>query len=107
MNKVQELQYEINCMHHSKGFKDAESVHSGPLSHVPSESALIPPQDDQGGLLGRAKIMPPDIWDTQCASGNFFASPPVNPSTSYPRILTPWEDPDARIIPREPVRGRW
>ena len=52
VNKVQELQYEINCMHDSKGFKVAESVHSGPLSHVPSESALFPPQDDQERIAG-------------------------------------------------------
>ena len=70
MNNVQELKYEINCMHDSKDFKDAASMHSCLLSHVPSESALFPPQDDQGGLLGRAKSMPPNIWDTQCTSGN-------------------------------------
>ena len=44
MSKVRELQYEINCMHDSKDFKDAESMHSGPLSHFPSESALFPPK---------------------------------------------------------------
>ena len=59
MNKVQELQYDINCMHDSKDFKDAGSMHSGPLSHVPSESALLLPQADQGGLLSRAKNMQP------------------------------------------------
>ena len=55
MTKVQELQYEINCMNDSRGFKAAESVRSGPSSHVPSESALLPPQADQGGLLSGAK----------------------------------------------------
>ena len=99
MNKVQELQYEINCMHDSKGFKVTESEHSGPLFHVPSESALFPHLDDQGGLLSRTRNPQPDIWDTQCASGNVFASPPVNPSTSNPRILTPWDNPDTGRIP--------
>ena len=47
--KVQELQYEIKCMNDSRDFKDAESVLSGPFSHVLSESALLPPQIDQGG----------------------------------------------------------
>ena len=58
MNKVQELQYQSSGMHESRDFKGAESVHSGPLSHVPSESALFPPRVDQGGLLGRARSMP-------------------------------------------------
>ena len=74
---MQELQCEINYMHDSKNSKVAESMHSGQLSHVPSESALFPLQDDRGGLLGRAIVMPPNIWDTLCASGNFFASPSV------------------------------
>ena len=47
--KVQELQYEIKCMNDSRDFKDAESVLSGPFSHDLSESALLPPQADQGG----------------------------------------------------------
>ena len=77
MNRVRELQCEVNHMHDSRDFKDAESMHSGQHSHVPSESALFPPQDDRGGLLGRAKIMPPNIWDAQFASRDVFASPPV------------------------------
>ena len=46
--KVKEFQYEIKCMDDSRDFK-AEGVRSGPLSHVPSESALLPPQADQRG----------------------------------------------------------
>ena len=49
MTKVQELQYDIKCMNDSRDFKEAEWVRSGPLSHVPSELALLPPQADQGG----------------------------------------------------------
>ena len=49
MTKVQELQYDIKCMNDSRDFKEAEWVRSGPLSHDPSESALHPPQADQGG----------------------------------------------------------
>ena len=41
-------------MHDSGDSKDAESVHSGPLSHDASESALFSHQDVQGGLLGRS-----------------------------------------------------
>ena len=35
MAKIQELQNEVNCMNGSREFKDAESVRSGQLSHVP------------------------------------------------------------------------
>ena len=49
MTKVQELQYDINRMNDSRDFKEAEWVRSGPLSRVPSETALLPPQADQGG----------------------------------------------------------
>ena len=41
MNRVRELQCEMNCMHDSKDCKDAESMHSGPFSYIPSESALF------------------------------------------------------------------
>ena len=87
MNRVRELQYEINYID-SKDFKDAESMHSGQLSHVPIESALFPLQDDRGGFLG-CEIMPPNIWDTQFTSGDVFASPPAYPSSSFERIPTP------------------
>ena len=40
MNSVRESQYEINYVNDSKDFKDAESMHSGQLSHVPIASAL-------------------------------------------------------------------
>ena len=40
--KIQDLQNEINCMSDSRDFKDAESVHSGPLSHVPNTPASFP-----------------------------------------------------------------
>ena len=105
-HKRREFQYEIIYMHDSKDFKDAESMHSGPLSHVPCESALFPHQDDQGGLLGRAKVMPPKIWDTPCTSGNVFASPLVYLSTSFSRIPTPWDDPDAGRIPGRTSTGK-
>ena len=50
MVKVQELQYEINCMNDPRDFKHAEWVRNKPLlSHVPTESALFLPQAHQGG----------------------------------------------------------
>ena len=69
--QIQELQNDVNCMNDSRDFKDAESVRSGP-SHVPSQSALLPPYRDSGGLLSRNN-QPPDIWNSQGISGNVFA----------------------------------
>ena len=60
-SKVQELQNESSCMDDSREFKDAESVSSGQLSHVPSEPALFPLPTDPGGLLSRARNTQPDI----------------------------------------------
>ena len=74
MAKVQEVQYEVNCMNDSRDFKVAESVRSGQLSHVFSESALLGPQADQGGLLSRARNLQPDILDTYGTLANVFAS---------------------------------
>ena len=82
MDKVRELRCYIYQMHDPKDFKDAESVHSGQLPHVPSESASFSSQDEQGGLLGCAEIMPLNIWDTQCTSGSVLASPLAYPSSS-------------------------
>ena len=51
-------------MSDSRDFQDAESVRSRPLSRVPSESALLASQADQGGLLSRPRNLQPDILDT-------------------------------------------
>ena len=61
--------------------KDAESIRSGILSHVSSESALFSHQGGKGGLLSRAQNMQPDIWDTHGTSVNVFASSPRSSST--------------------------
>ena len=87
-------------MNDSRDFKDAESVRSRPLSHVPSEAALLPPpQADQGGLLSRARNLQTDIWETHGTPQNVFASSLAYSSTPCPRILDPWDDPTARRIP--------
>ena len=67
LDKVREVQCEINYMHDSKDYKDAESMHRGQLTHVPSDSALFLHQDERGDLLGRAKITRPEIWNTPFA----------------------------------------
>ena len=75
--RIQELQNEVNCLNDSRGFKDAESVRSGP-SHVPSQPALLPPFRDPGGMLSRSVVMlsrndgPPSIWDAWCIGKRFL-----------------------------------
>ena len=93
-------------MHGSKDFKDSESMHSGQLSHVSSESALLLLQDERGDLLGRAKFVQPNIWDMPFTSGDVCASPPTHPSSSYTRIPAPWDPPDAGRIPERTSTGQ-
>ena len=102
MTKVQESQHEITCMNDSRDFEDAESVRSGPLSHVPSESALLPPQAHSRRVVEPRQKMQPDIWDTHGTSGNVFASSPAYSSTSCTTALNPWDD---QIAGRTPMRA--
>ena len=61
MARIQELQNEVNCMNDARDFKDAESVHSRQLSHVPSQLALFPsPRGELGGMLSRDQSLRPD-----------------------------------------------
>ena len=92
--------------HHSEDAKDAESMHSGRLSHVPSESALFPHQDERGDLLGRAKIMPPNIWNTPFTLGNVRTSPLAYPSSSHERMRPPGNHPDAGQISERTCTGQ-
>ena len=81
MKKVQELQYETECMHDSKDFKDVDYFPTFPVNQryffpkMIKEDCSIPPKVN--------------IWDTQCKSGKVFASPPVCPSTSQMQVEFP------------------
>ena len=91
IERIQELQNEVNCMNDSRDFKDAESVRSG-LSHVPSQPALLPfplPRDP-GGLLSRTRNKPQNIWNPHGTSGNVFANPQASSSTPYSGVFNPW-----------------
>ena len=72
MNRVRELQCEINYMRVSKDLKDAESVHSGQLSHVPSESASFLHQDERRYLLGPRKKYAVQCMEYAVCSGKRF-----------------------------------
>ena len=77
--KIQELQYEINCMNDSRDFQDAESVRSG-HSHVASQPVYFPPHPVPGGMLSRSLGMPsrkngpPSIWKYFGKSSSVFFS---------------------------------
>ena len=81
--RLQELQNEVNCMHDSKDFQDAESVRTG-ISHVTSQPGVFPKHPPFQGMLRPSFISqrqteePPNIWDTSGISGNVFCT-----STSF------------------------
>ena len=81
-------------------------MHSGQLSHVSSDSALIPPQDERGDLRGLAKIMPPNTWNTPFSSGNVFTRSPAYRSSSHERMAPPWGHPDAGRISERTYTGQ-
>ena len=56
IDKIQELQNEINCMNDSRDFQDAESVRSG-QSHVTSQSVSFPPHTIPEGMLSRSLLL--------------------------------------------------
>ena len=56
-SQIQELQERVNCMNDSREFQDRDSFWSGKLSHVPSQSAVVPsPQS----MLSRDQSLQPD-----------------------------------------------
>ena len=52
--------HEINCMNDSREFRDAESVRSGQISHVPCEPAFFP-------LLAAEPRQKSAAWNLECA----------------------------------------
>ena len=85
--RIQELQNEVNCPNDSKDFQDTESVRSG-VSHVPSQTALLPLFRDPDGMLSR-KDKSSDIWDTHDISGNVFVNPSGSSSSLFPAGFNP------------------
>ena len=70
-------------MNDSKEFQVVESVHSGKLSHVPSQPAVVP---SLRCMLSRDQSLRPDTWNLLGTSGNVFDSPLapiVSSSTPY------------------------
>ena len=91
--RIQELQNEVNCMNHSRDFKDAESVRSG-QSHIPNPPAFFQPFRDPGGTPSRPGRLlsrnDADIWNTHVYQETFFVNPPASSSSPYPGGFNPW-----------------
>ena len=75
--RVQEFQYEVNCINDSEDFQDAESVRSG-NSHVTSRPVSFPPHPIPEEMLRHSFVSPsrkegpPSIWDTHGISETFL-----------------------------------
>ena len=72
LDKVRELQCEIIFLHDSKDFKDAESVHSGQLSHVPCDSSLCLPKMSEKTCLDVPKLCRPIFGKRRFHRETFF-----------------------------------
>ena len=70
-SQLQQMQEQMNSMHDSGDFQDAESNKSGRLSHVTSQPAMIPSSRD---LLSRDKRLPLDTWNTSGLQENVFGN---------------------------------
>ena len=92
-------------MNDSRDFKDAESVRSGQLSHVPCEPALFPlPTDPRRTAEPRQKIAA-CYWNTHVKSENVFANSPAYYSAPCSRTLNSWDDPIEGRIPMQESTG--
>ena len=60
-SQLQEMQEQMNSMNDSGEFQEVESNHSGRLSYVSSQSAMIP---SSRYILSHDKRLPPDTWNT-------------------------------------------
>ena len=60
-SQIQELKERVNCMNDSGELQEVESNHSGRLSYVSSQPAVIP---GSRSMLSRDKRLPLDTWNT-------------------------------------------
>ena len=59
-SQIQELQDRMNHMNDSREFQDVQSICSEKLSHVFSQSAIVP---SPCGMLSRNQSPRPDTWN--------------------------------------------
>ena len=78
---VQELQEIMNCLGDSQEFQDVPSICSGKLSHVRSQSEIVP---SLCGMLSRDRSLRPETWNLLGTSGNAFGQSTCSNSSSTP-----------------------
>ena len=70
-SQIQELQDRVNFMNDFREFQNVASICRGKLSHVPSQSAIVP---SPCGMLSRDQSVRPDTWNLLGTLGNVFGS---------------------------------
>ena len=70
-SQMQELQVQMNSMNDSGEFQEVESNHSGSLSFVSSQPAVIP---SSRSMLSRDKRLPLDTWNSSGQQENVFGN---------------------------------
>ena len=66
---MQEMEEPVNSMNDSGEFQEVESNHSGRVSYVSSQPAVIP---SSRSMLSRDKRLPLDTWNTSGQQENVF-----------------------------------
>ena len=93
-SQLQEMQERMNFVNDSSEFQEVESNHSGKLSYVPSQPAMIP---SSRSMLSRDKRLPSDTRNLSEPQGNVvgnqfstFDPPPDQPQEMH-HCATPRE----------------
>ena len=68
---MQEMEEPVNSMNDSGEFQEVESNHSGRVSYVSSQPAVIP---SSRSMLSRDKRLPLDTWNTSGQQENLFGN---------------------------------
>ena len=86
---VQELQERMNYIDDSQEFQDVPSICTGKLSHVRSQSEIVP---SLCGMLSRDQSLRLESWNLLGTSGNVFGQSTCSNSSStpYQRMLHSW-----------------
>ena len=70
-SQLQSMQEQMNSMNNSREFQDMESNHSGRLSRIPSQPAMVP---SSSFMLSRFKRLPFDTWNSLGLQENVFGN---------------------------------
>ena len=102
----EELQEKFNGVNDSRDFKDAESVRSGLLCHVPSAPALFRFPTYPGGLLAALNIRSLTAGTRMVYRETFFVNSPAYSSASCSITLQSSDDTAVGRIPAQQSTGQ-